>query len=423
MDSGNFLTVLRVHIIQKEILMNKNNQKKNAGALIGAAFLMATSAIGPGFLTQTGKFTDSLHGSFGFVILISIILAAIVQLNVWRVLCVSGMRGQDVANKVLPGLGYFIAFMVALGGLAFNIGNVGGGALGLNVLFGIPTTVGTFIAGIIGILIFLSKDAKASMDKLTKYLGSIMIIVVLYVAIKSKPPVGDAVSSIFHPGDVGALVLPLITLLGGSCGGYITFSGAHRLLDAGYSGKKDLPHVRQSVLMGVSVSGIMRILLFLAVLGVVTANPDVTLDASNPAADAFRLGAGVIGYKIFGLVLFFAATTSVIGAAYTSVSFLKTLHPFIMKNEKWFVIGFITASTLIMAILGKPAALLVLAGALNGLILPLTLLTILLASRNKKIVGEDYKHPTILIVLGVCVVLLTGFSGIKALPGILKMFG
>ena len=71
------------------------------------------------------------------------------------------MRGQDIANKVLPGLGYFIAFMVALGGLAFNIGNVGGGALGLNVLFGIPTTVGTFIAGIIGILIFLSKDAKA----------------------------------------------------------------------------------------------------------------------------------------------------------------------------------------------------------------------------------------------------------------------
>ena len=366
--------------------MGEKKKHSNMTTLMGAAFLMATSAIGPGFLTQTSTFTAQYKSIFALVIICTILLDVTTQLNIWSVIGVSGMRGQDIANKVLPGLGYFIAFMVALGGLAFNIGNVGGGALGLNVLFGIP-------------------------------------IVVLYVAIKSKPPVGDAVSSIFHPGDVGALVLPLITLLGGSCGGYITFSGAHRLLDAGYSGKKDLPHVRQSVLMGVSVSGIMRILLFLAVLGVVTANPDVTLDASNPAADAFRLGAGVIGYKIFGLVLFFAATTSVIGAAYTSVSFLKTLHPFIMKNEKWFVIGFITASTLIMAILGKPAALLVLAGALNGLILPLTLLTILLASRNKKIVGEDYKHPTILIVLGVCVVLLTGFSGIKALPGILKMFG
>lgn len=403
--------------------MENSKKKSNMATLMGAAFLMATSAVGPGFLTQTSTFTEQYKGVFAFVIVCTILLDITTQLNIWSVIGVSGMRGQDIANKVLPGLGYFIAFMVALGGLAFNIGNVGGGALGLNVLFGIPTEIGILVAGAIGILIFLSKDAKAGMDKLTKYLGSIMIIVVLYVAVKSKPPVGEAVSCLFNPGNVGDLVLPMITLLGGSCGGYITFSGAHRLLDAGYSGKKDLPHVRQSVLMGVSISGVIRILVFLAVLGVVTANPGVALDSSNPAADAFRLGAGEIGYKIFGLVLFFAATTSVIGAAYTSVSFLKTLHPFIMKNEKWFVIGFIAASTIIMAVLGKPASLLVLAGALNGLILPLTLLTILIASRNKKIVGEDYKHPTVLIVLGVCVVLLTGFSGMKALPSILTMFG
>lgn len=401
----------------------EKKKKSNLGTLMGAAFLMATSAVGPGFLTQTANFTAEHKSVFAFVIVCTILLDITTQLNIWSVIGVSGMRGQDIANKVLPGLGYFIAFMVALGGLAFNIGNVGGGALGLNVLFGIPTEMGIFVAGAIGILIFLSKDAKAGMDSLTKYLGAIMIVVVLYVAVKSKPPVGEAVASVFHPGDVGLLVMPLITLLGGSCGGYITFSGAHRLLDAGFSGKEDLPHVRKSVLMGVSVSGLIRILVFLAVLGVVTANPGVTLDASNPAADAFRLGAGTIGYKIFGLVLFFAATTSVIGAAYTSVSFLKTLHPFIMENEKWFVIGFIAASTIIMAVLGKPASLLVLAGALNGLILPLTLLTILLASRNKKIVGEEYKHPIPLIILGVFVVLLTGFSGIKALPSILTMFG
>ena len=403
--------------------MENKKKSNNMATLLGAAFLMATSAIGPGFLTQTSTFTAQYKGVFALVIICTILLDVTTQLNIWSVIGVSGKRGQDIANMVLPGLGYFIAFMVALGGLAFNIGNVGGGALGLNVMFGIPTTVGVLITGVLGIMIFLSKDAKAGMDKLTKYLGSVMIIVVLYVAIKSKPPVGEAVTSLFNPGDVSLLVMPLITLLGGSCGGYITFSGAHRLLDAGFSGKKDLPHVRKSVLMGVGVSGTMRILLFLAVLGVVTANPGVTLDASNPAADAFRLGAGTIGYKIFGLVLFFAATTSVIGAAYTSVSFLKTLHPFIMENEKWFVIAFITASTIIMAVLGKPASLLVLAGALNGLILPMTLLTIIVASRNKKIVGEDYKHPTILIVLGIGVVLLTGFSGIKALPSILTMFG
>ena len=119
-----------------------SEKKKGGGALLGAAFLMATSAIGPGFLTQTASFTSQYQASFGFVILISIILAAIAQMNIWRVLCVTGLRGQDVANKLLPGLGYFVSFMIVLGGLVFNIGNVGGGALGLNTLLGLPTKAG-----------------------------------------------------------------------------------------------------------------------------------------------------------------------------------------------------------------------------------------------------------------------------------------
>ena len=108
--------------------------KKKSGALLGAAFLMATSAIGPGFLTQTAKFTGDFKASFAFVILASVILAAIAQLNIWRVLCISGMRGQDVGNRILPGLGYFVSFLIVLGGLVFNIGNVGGGALGLQTV-------------------------------------------------------------------------------------------------------------------------------------------------------------------------------------------------------------------------------------------------------------------------------------------------
>ena len=406
--------------------MEKKKDKGNMTALIGAAFLMATSAIGPGFLTQTATFTGQFKSAFAMVIVGTILLDVTTQLNIWSVIGVSGMRGQDIANKVLPGLGYFIAFLVALGGFVFNIGNVGGGATGLNVIFGLPVKAGCIISGAIGILIFLSKDAKEGMDKLTKYLGSMMIIVVLYVVFKSKPPVGEAVAGLASFDKAPDLVLPLITLLGGSCGGYIAFSGAHRLLDAGYKGEKDLPKVRQSVLMGVGVSGTMRILMFLAVLGVVTAAPEIVGSEgwiASPPAEAFRAGAGVIGYKIFGLVIFFAATTSIIGAAYTSVSFLKTLHPFIMENEKWFVIGFIAVSTIVMTLLGQPATLLVLAGAVNGLILPLTLITILAASRNKKIVGETYKHPAILLILGICAVILTGIGAVRSLPSILTIFG
>src|SRR3989304_888816 len=57
--------------------------------LAGAAFLMATSAIGPGFLTQTAVFTERLAASFAFAILVSIIVDLVAQLNVWRVLAVA----------------------------------------------------------------------------------------------------------------------------------------------------------------------------------------------------------------------------------------------------------------------------------------------------------------------------------------------
>lgn len=156
-------------------------KKKGGGALLGAAFLMVTSAIGPGFLTQTATFTGTQKASFGFVILVSIILAAIAQINIWRVLCVTGYRGQDVANKLLPGLGYFVAFMVALGGLVFNIGNVGGGALGFNVLLGLPNSVGCALAAIIAIAVFVVKNAKSAMDTLVKVLGGIMIVVIFAI--------------------------------------------------------------------------------------------------------------------------------------------------------------------------------------------------------------------------------------------------
>jgi Mn2+/Fe2+ NRAMP family transporter len=124
------------------------------------------------------------------------------------------------------------------------------------------------------------------------------------------------------------------------------------------------------------------------------------------------MGAGEVGYRFAGLVLLCAAITSIIGAAYTSVSFLKTFHPVIEKYENYFVIGFIAVSTLIMLILGNPATLLVLAGAVNGLILPITLGICLIASQKKSIMGETYKHPKWLLVLGIIVVILAAYLGI-----------
>lgn len=384
--------------------------KQRTSVLLGAAFLMATSAIGPGFLTQTTVFTQQHAAAFSFAILVSILLDIGAQVNIWRILTVSHSRAQDLANALLPGLGYFLALLVVLGGLVFNIANIGGCGLGLQALFGLNTLYGAILSGAISLFIFWMKEAGNAMDQFTRYLGILMVLLTLYVAVSSHPPVIDALRQMVWPDRIDTK--SIITLVGGTVGGYISFAGAHRLLDAGIGGPESIPQVNRSATKGILITGVMRILLFLAALGVVTAG--VKLDSGNPAAAVFRSAAGEIGYRFFGMVMWSAAITSVVGAAYTSVSFLKTFHPFIAKNEKWFITFFIVFSTAIFAAVGNPVQLLIIAGALNGLILPVALAVMLLAAYNKRLV-QGYNHPVLLSLIGWIVVLIMGCLSILTL--------
>ncbi|MDQ6813895.1 MAG: hypothetical protein M3040_09165, partial [Bacteroidota bacterium] len=203
-------------------------------------------------------------------------------------------------------------------------------------------------------------------------------------------------------------MLKIITLVGGTVGGYISFAGAHRLLDAGISGRAALPQVTRSSVSGIVITSVMRFVLFFAVLGVVTHGGK--LSNSNPAGSVFQLTAGNLGYKFFGFVMWCAAITSVVGASYTSVTFFKTLHPFIEKNQRILISLFIITSTLIFVALGNPVTLLIVAGAVNGLILPLALSVILIAAVKSNIVGS-YKHPLWMQVVGWVIVLAMIYMG------------
>lgn len=160
---------------------------------------MATSAIGPGFLTQTTVFTGQLLASFGFVILISILLDIGAQLNIWRVLTMSEMRAQDIANKLLPGLGHFLAALIVFGGLVFNVANMGGCGLGMNVITGLSVESAAIISCVVALILFWVKEFGSAMDTFAKVLGVIMIGLTLYVAISSNPPWLEAAHRTFIP--------------------------------------------------------------------------------------------------------------------------------------------------------------------------------------------------------------------------------
>ncbi len=385
------------------------------GVTAGAAFLMATSAIGPGFLTQTAVFTGQLRADFAFAILASVALALVVQLNVWRVLGASGRRAPELASAVVPGLGQALAALVALGGLVFNVGNVAGCGLGLAV-YGVPEGVGAALSAAVVALLLVAPRAGAAMDGLTRGLGVLMILLTAVVMVASRPDLAAAARSAVWPGRIE--VLPIVTLLGGTVGGYIPFSGAHRLLDAGVSGPGALGRLTRSALLGVGVTAVMRVLFFLAVLGVV--GHGATLDPANPPASVFRLGAGEWGYRLFGVVLWSAALTSIVGCTYTSVSFLESAWAPLVHRRRAAVAGFVALSLGLFLLLGRPVRLLVLAGALNGLVLPATLLVTLVVARRPGLLG-GYRHSRWLAAAGWATLVVAAVAAALSLGDLKKL--
>jgi Mn2+/Fe2+ NRAMP family transporter len=383
-----------------------------SGAIAGAAFLMANSSIGPGFLTQTTVFTGQLLTSFGFVILVSVLLDIGAQLNTWRILTVSELRAQDLANRLLPGLGYGLCALVVLGGFAFNIGNIAGCGLGVNVLTGLSFQTGAAISGGMALVLFWSREIGRMLDGLTKFLGILKIGLTVFIAYSVHPPLAEALYHTIAPSKVSATAI--VTIVGGTVGGYITFSGAHRLLDAGIKGKENLSRVNTSAISGIIISTIMRFVLFLAVVGAILHG--VVPDKDNPASSVFAFAAGAVGLRIFGIVLWSAALSSVVGASYTAVSFFKTFHPWLARYERVWISLFIVVSTLVFMWVGRPKELLLLAGWINGLILPFALAVLLVAVTRPGLM-KGYRHPLWMQVAGWLVVVIMGAMSIRAFMG------
>ena len=404
----------------------KTAGKVSRSAVVGAIFLMATSAIGPGFITQTATFTAQMGAAFAFAILISILIDIAIQLNIWRMSTSSGKRAAELASTAVPGSGILLSVLIVLGGLAFNIGNIAGGGLGLNALLGIDPKLGGIVTGVLAIAIFLFKRAGKVVDAVVMVLGVGMILLTVFVAIVSSPPVGEAIKQSFLPDTINFATIT--TIVGGTVGGYITYSGAHRYLDSGHSGPEHASGVMRSALTGILVTGIMRYVLFLAILGVVASGValDLQSQAAHPAGQAFAAVLGDAGIRIFGAIFWAAALSSVIGAAYTSATFLSAFSK--RLGGGWplqlATVAFIAVSLIVYAILGTaPATLLVFVGGFNGLILPIGLSIFMYIGWFRPQLLRVTAYPKWLLIIGTAATLVTFYTAIQSIGPIFSMIG
>lgn len=387
--------------------------------LIGAMFLMATSAIGPGFITQTTAFTVQLGAAFAFAIAVSILVDIALQMNVWRIIGVSGRRAQELGNLVAPGLGYVMAALLLLGGLVFNVGNVSGAGLGTDAMLGLDPRIGGAVSAAIAIAIFLSKRAGVAIDRVVLVLGLVMITLTTYVALTSAPPVGRALRNVVLPEQVSFLAIT--TLIGGTIGGYIVYAGAHRLLDSRVTGPEHVRDITRGSVTGIVITGVMRVVLFLAILGVVRGGAE--LDEANQAASAFSQAAGEVGLRIFGVVLWAAAITSVIGASYTTVSFITSRTRTSERVRTGLVCAFIAFTTLVFVSVGTPpVTLLVFAGAFNGLLLPFGIGVLLWVATRRSDLLNGYAYPRWLLGTGWAAWLLTVYLAVNSVKPVIELF-
>ena len=394
--------------------------KNRRSSLIAAIFLMATSAIGPGFITQTATFTATMGAAFAFGILASIIIDYVVQQSIWRVITVTNMRASDIANKAIPGSGYLLAVLVIFGGLVFNVGNIAGAGLGLNAMVGLDPKWGGILSALLAIYIFSSRKASNFIDRMIIVLGIVMILLTVFVMFASNPPIGEALRQTVLPDAINFATIT--TIVGGTVGGYICYAGAHRLLDKGTTGIENIDAVSSAATKGILVVGLMRYILFLAILGVVASGVtlDISSHAANPASQAFQHAAGLTGLRIFGLILWAAALTSVIGAAYTSMSFITVFKKSVTERQRNIAtIIFIAISLVIYMVMGTaPAALLVFAGGFNGLILPIGMTLFIFVAWRRQDLMNGYKYPAWLLWSGILVCALTWYMGIMSVGAI-----
>jgi hypothetical protein len=143
------------------------------------------------------------------------------------VIGLSGLRAQDLANKVVPGSGYVLAGLITLGGLVFCIGNLSATGQGLKNLFGLEPRIGVVLSAALAILIFSYKALDGTLDKAVIVLGTIKIGLIAYICVVTTPPVG----------------------------GYITCAGAHRLIESGTTGPENLKSIARGSVNGILITG------------------------------------------------------------------------------------------------------------------------------------------------------------------------
>jgi len=397
---------------------------------IGPGPLVAAAFIGPGTVTVC-----TLAGvNFGYTLLWAMVLSIIATIVLQEMAARLGVVSQKGLSEIIrseiknPTLRLFAIILIlsaiVVGNAAYEAGNISGGALGMQTLFGDPViavgdlrlNVLSLVIGALAFVLLYIGNYKI-LEKALVFLVVLMSLAFLTTAIITKPNVVDIVKSIIVPKFPEGSILTVIGLIGTTVVPYNLFLHAS-LAKTKWHNKSDLGFARKDTILAVVLGGVVSMCIMISA----SAIPFQDISNVSDLAKGLEPLFGVYAKYFLAVGLFAAGITSAItaplAAAFVASGCLG--WNINLKSTKFRAVWmFILGLGVVFSSIGfKSIEIIKFAQVANGLLLPI-IAGFLLWVMNKASVLGSYKNSKLQNILGVLIMIVAVFLGVK---GILSVF-
>lgn len=370
-------------------------------SVISAAF------IGPGTVT-TAAAAGAIHQlSLLWALVFSTFACIVLQEATARITLVSGYSlGEAIAYRYsgtrLHALTWLIAGAIIIGGIAYQAGNILGAVAGAELISGIHRNILTaIIAGAAGLVLWWGNDKRIA--QLMGLVVAIMGLAFIWVALSSPLDWGQVFTQALRPSIPTGAEWLIIGLVGTTIVPYNLF------LASGISKGQTISEMRWGLSIAILIGGIISIAILL--VGTQIAGTFSFQALSTTMQQELGTWAAIL----VGIGLFAAGFTSSITAPMAAAITAKTIWgkgeaawESTGKSYRW-VWGIVLVSGFFFGISGiKPVPAIVLAQALNGLLLPFVAIFLLIVVNDPKIMprlNPLISNALLLVLVGITVLL------------------
>jgi len=408
---------------------NKSNKSIRFG--IGPGALITAAFIGPGTIA-----TCSIAGArFGFALLWGLlfsIVATVVLQEMAARLGIITRKGLGEALRTNFSKGFprlltivLVISAITIGNAAFETGNILGGTLGLEALFGDFVPSGKIWVLLIGMITFLLLyfGSYKIIEKAMLSLVILMSFTFLTSAAIVMPDMNELFRGIFVPSLPRGSLLPLIGLIGTTVVPYNLFLYAAAVQER-FKTREDLPAARADIMISVILGGLISMAIVISAAMAFYGTGSSPEHAGDLAVQlAPLLGSWAKYFIATGLFAagISSAITAPLAAAYATMGIMgweRNMRSFRFRIT-WMIILFVGV---LFSLLGlRPMEVILFAQAANGILLPVIAVYLLWVVNSKKVMGSE-TNTISSNILGIIVVFITIGLGLRSLIHVFGFF-